>query len=229
MAKLLLLEDEIDLREELAAYFSAQGHQVTQVGSIADFRNVMAVTPELCEIAIIDRGLPDGDGLVLVSDLRGPGLNQFDRGIIVFTGRGDSTDKIDGLMRGADHYLSKPVRLPELGAVLAALVRRLSPRLSWRLCVSSRSLQTPCGRDVDLTTLEFAFLNMLAQASGRPVSRKTIAIEFGEDYLTYDQNRLDTLVTRLRRKVESETGKTLPVHTVRVVGFVFADQIIIQA
>jgi DNA-binding response OmpR family regulator len=148
---------------------------------------------------------------------------------IVLAGRNDSAEKIDGLLRSADYCFGKPVRLPELAAVLAALARRISSRPTWRLSVCARSLHTPEGHQIKLPILEFIFLNMLAQATGQAVSRKWVATEFGEDYLTYDQNRLDTLVARLRRKLEIQTGKALPVHTVRVVGFIFSDLLIIRA
>jgi len=82
---------------------------------------------------------------------------------------------------------------------------------------------------VHLTSLEFSFLKLLATIeSGEALSRKAIVQAFGEDYLSYDQNRLDTMVKRLRRKVQQEAGLALPLHTVRVKGFAFDDVLVIE-
>ncbi len=230
MANIFLLEDEVELREELSAFFAAQGHQVIESGSIAEFRQQLADLPEGCDIALIDRGLPDGDGLDLVEALRTPQPGQqqvMDTGIIVFTARGASEDKIEGLVRGVDHYISKPTRLPELAAIVTALSRRLPAKASWELSLIAHQIRPPQGQPIPLTTLEFTFFKALGQASGRPVSRRELVTEFGEDYLLYDQNRLDTLVRRLRQKIEKDSGSELPVHTVRAVGFVFSAPLII--
>ncbi len=217
MAKLFLLEDEVELREELAAFFRAHGHGVVEAGSIAEFRACLAAYPDACEIALIDRGLPDGDGLSLVNELSSPHI-----GIIVFTARTDSADKIDGLERGVDYYVSKPAKLPELGAIVTAMTRRLPQKNAWQLVSATHALTAPHGVVIPLTTLEYDFVHMLARTPNQPVSRRTIVEGFGEDYLQYDQNRLDTMVRRLRQKIEKESAVVLPIHTVRAFGFVFS-------
>jgi DNA-binding response OmpR family regulator len=220
MASIFLLEDEIELREELAAFFATQGHQVIELGSIAEFRSCYGEPANICDIALIDRGLPDGDGLDLVSDLRK--AQALSVGIIIFTARGGSDEKIKGFTGGVDHYIVKPTNLSELGAIVNALLKRLPQVATWELSLLTHELTPPKGPSVPLTTMELAFVKMLAKADGQPVSRKDIVTSFGEDYLQYDQNRLDTMVRRLRQKFLAEAGVQIPVKTVRTTGFIFS-------
>jgi DNA-binding response OmpR family regulator len=114
-------------------------------------------------------------------------------------------------------------RLHEVHALLDTLAAT-----HWELSMRARTLISPRGQAVSLTSLEFSFIKLLATSeSGVAVSRKTIVQVFGEDYLSYDQNRLDTMVKRLRHKVQTRTGTALPLHTVRVKGFAFDDVIVI--
>lgn len=115
-------------------------------------------------------------------------------------------------------------RLHQVHALLSSLVGA-----HWRLSMRARRLWGPNGLSVHLTSLEFNFLKLLAtMESGEAASRKSIVQAFGEDYLSYDQNRLDTMVKRLRRKVQQEAGLALPLHTVRVKGFAFDDVLVIE-
>jgi DNA-binding response OmpR family regulator len=92
-----------------------------------------------------------------------------------------------------------------------------------------RRLAAPNGAEMALTSLEFAFIKMFAMVeTGEAISRKQIVQGFGEDYLSYDQNRIDTMVRRLRRKAESDLGTKLPLNTERVRGYSFGDLLIID-
>jgi hypothetical protein len=119
-------------------------------------------------------------------------------------------------------------------AALPACVRELAPQRqdtgpAWRLSLRQRRLWMPGGSGVRLTGLEFRLLRLLAVTeTGEAVSRRRIAEAFGEDYLQYEQNRLDTLVRRLRRKVTTELGTTLPLHTERARGYSFGAVLIID-
>jgi two-component system OmpR family response regulator len=106
MIQVLVLDDESELREEVAFFLRARVCTVTEAGSIREFRN--AVVLQDYDIFIIDRKLPDGDGLDLVTDLRSQGVRS---GIVVFSARDACTDRIEGYQRLADHYVTKPVRL----------------------------------------------------------------------------------------------------------------------
>lgn len=113
-------------------------------------------------------------------------------------------------------------------ACILSLARELAP--GWRLSLRHRRLEAPGGvGPVQLTSLEFSFLKIFTMVeTGEAVSRRRIVQEFGEDYLSYEQNRLDTMVRRLRKKVESCIGIKLPLNTERVRGYSFGDVLIID-
>lgn len=118
-------------------------------------------------------------------------------------------------------------QMTELPGFILKLARGLVP--GWHLSIRRRSLTAPSGASLELTSLEFSFVKIFTMVDmGEAVSRKKIVLEFGEDYLAYDQNRLDIMVGRLRRKVLNATGLQLPLHTVRVRGFSFDDVLIID-
>jgi DNA-binding response OmpR family regulator len=149
MAQILLLDDESELREEVGDFLRTAGHSVDEAGSIRQFRRY--VPSRAYDVLVIDRALPDGEGLELVAELRAEGLRS---GIVVFTARDASRDRIIGYESGADHYLTKPIRLDELAAVVNALARRVAPRAGWRLDSSEWSLWSPDGAPVRLTAQE---------------------------------------------------------------------------
>ncbi|MFC0575942.1 winged helix-turn-helix domain-containing protein [Paraburkholderia solisilvae] len=110
---------------------------------------------------------------------------------------------------------------------IANLARGVNP--PWRLSLHQRSLIAPNTSRTKLTSLEFTLIKVFALTEkGEVVSRKRIIDEFGEHYLSYDQNRLDTTVMRLRKKVRAQLGMALPLNTVRVRGFTFDDWLILD-
>lgn len=217
MASLILLEDEPVLCEEMAEFLGEAGHEVVSTGTIAEFRQ--RFVPGLHAIAVVDLGLPDGDGLDLITELRAAGHRL---GIIVLTARHAMPDKIAGLTGGADHFLPKTAALEELGATVGALARRLGlqelPR--WVLQGSPRQLVPPGFAPIALSEQDHTVLRALA-IGGECVTREAIVKALGEDWFHYDQRRLDTQMRRLRRKVEEACGMTLPITTLRSVGFRF--------
>lgn len=110
---------------------------------------------------------------------------------------------------------------------ILSLARQLNP--GWRLSMRYHRLEAPGGASMPLTSREFSFIKMLAMVDmGDAISRKQIVHGFGEDYLSYDQNRIDTMVRRLRRKAESKLAMKLPLNTERVRGYSFGDVLIID-
>ena len=218
MALLGLLEDEIDLREELEAYLLAAGYSVLAADSSAEF--FAAGAGLRFDVIVVDRGLPDADGLDVVERVRreSPGT-----GIVMLTARGASTDRISGLQRGADHYLVKPVSLPELAAHVGALLRRL-PR-GWRLVASECCLHAPDGARLALSAREFSLLGLLARCEGKMVGRREVAEALGWKWLSFDQRRLDTLISRLRRRCREECGQELPIRTEHARGYLATETI----
>jgi DNA-binding response OmpR family regulator len=131
MIDVILLEDEPVLRSELGEFLEQTGYAPQCVASLAEWERHFDARRH--RLAVIDIGLPDGSGLALIQQLRQGGQ---ELGIVVFSARNTSADRIDGLATGADHYLGKGCDLDELEATLAALARRLGLQrreARWRL------------------------------------------------------------------------------------------------
>lgn len=219
MIDVILLEDEPVLRGELGEFLEYIGYAPVCVSSLAEFD--LHFDARRHRLAIIDIGLPDGSGLELIQRLRQGGQHL---GIIVFSARNTSADRIDGLETGADHYLGKGCDLHELEATLAALVRRLGLQrreARWLLMVGPSCLQPPVAPSVQLSYQDLQVLHCLMRAAGESVSRRHIVQALGADYLDYDQRRLDTQMLRLRRRVLEASGQPLPVKTLRSLGYCF--------
>lgn len=221
MALLGLLEDEVDLREELEAYLSAAGYRVVAAGSSEEF---FAVGADMrFDVVIVDRGLPDVDGLHVVERLRRESPRTR---IIMLTARGASEDRISGLQTGADQYLVKPVGLSELATHVSVLLRRM-PK-GWRLVGSERCLYAPDEARLALSAREFDLLNLIARRGGKVAGRREVADALGWDWLLFDQRRLDTLISRLRRRCREECGDELPIRTEHARGYVATANIVLN-
>lgn len=219
MIDLILLEDEPVLRQELTEFLGDSGFGVTVASNLAEFQEVFA--PQRHHIAILDLGLPDGDGAALIRKLRDA---HKQLGIVVLTARDTLGDKVAGLGDGADHYLGKTCDLDELAAILVALGRRLgvaAEEQRWVLEMGPRRLRVPGFESIDLSHQDCVVLHTLMSDAGDIVSRQQIVAALGSNFLAYDQRRLDTQMRRLRRKVEQATGQLLPVKTARNAGYSF--------
>lgn len=227
MIDLILLEDEPILAEELSEFLGESGYRVTLADSLASFADTF--DEQRHRLAIIDLGLPDGDGLDLIHQLRERGSTL---GIVAFTARGSTDHRVAGFRMGADHYLAKGCDLEELTAVLEALRRRLGLQRGgtrWELELASRQLKTPNQQHLRLSHQDMLVLHCLMQRAGDIVSRREIVRALDEDYMTYDQRRLDTQIRRLRRNVEQAAGLELPLKTLRNTGYCFYEKVRIVA
>ena len=219
MAQIILLEDERILREDLAEFLASCGHSVQAVGNIAEFERSFAPGRHL--IAILDLGLPDGDGMDVIARLRRDHLRL---GIIVLTARISTRDKVAGLQSGADHYLIKTVDLDILAATVDSLGRRLDlggVTGDWVLDDVKRELIAPGLPPIELSAQDYTVLKAIFDGQGQSVSKKEIVAALGEEFLSYDLRRLDTQINRLRRKVLDATGADLPLKTLRNEGYQF--------
>lgn len=222
---LILLEDETALREETSEFLTCQGFEVTATATIAEFRD--AFRPTEHSIALLDLGLPDGDGISLIQEIRNA---RHDTGIIVITARGAFPEKISGLQNGADYYLTKPAQLHELAAIISALDRRMHLPDSecddqWLLDSTNWRLSTPTTQagsvSIRLSAQDFIIMRALIAACGQPVTRRELVAALGKNYLEYDQRRLDTQMRRLRSKVTEGCNLDLPIRTIHSVGYTF--------
>ncbi|RZJ58387.1 MAG: response regulator [Acidovorax sp.] len=221
-AKILVADDEPDLRALLQRYLGDQG---------AGPLNVL-LARERFDVLVLDVMMPGEDGLAICRRLRAQGETIP---ILMLTARGDPVDRIVGLEMGADDYLPKPFNPRELLARIQAMVRRqrllgahAGPRQAggqivfdaFTLWLDERRL-TREGADVPLTTGEFALLQALARQPHRPLGRdRLIALAYGPDHEATDRS-IDVQVMRLRKLIEADPAQPRHIRTVWGVGYVF--------
>lgn len=217
--RVLIVEDEQLFRDALRDTLNLEGFAADGVGSIASYRAWRQ--SHSCDVLIVDRNLPDGDGLEVIKIHR-----QTESGpIIVITCRGLTEDRILGLNSDADYYIVKPIVTDELVSLLARLARKSEHSLvrgnSWVLNPVNWRLQNVGADSVALTRNEFILINCFVEKPGHPVNRDEIIEALGEEVAGYDVRRLETLVRRLRLKIKATSSHELPLTTVYGKGYVF--------
>lgn len=211
--RLLLVEDDPKLGPLLARVLESNDYVVSLARNAAEARRVRAADVDL---AVVDWMLPDGDGLVVSTELRRAG---FEQPILMLTARGETKDRVHALDQGADDYLCKPFEVDELLARLRALVRR-GPRL---MILERGPLHFDFGRRLafvrdrflDLTDREFDLLAFLARRPRETVSKAELIQNVWEaDEIV--PNVVEVHVSRLRDKLAADAHL---VETVRNQGY----------
>jgi len=223
-AKVLIVEDDPNVRAALTRALSFEGYEVA--AATDGGRGLEAVAQDPPDVIVLDVMMPFVDGLEMCRRLRARG---DDTPILMLTALGEVSDRVDGLDAGADDYLMKPFALEELLARIRSLLRRaggdVSDVLSFgdlEMNVATRSV-TRAGEPVLLTKTEFDLLEVLLRSGGRVVTRDQIYRDvWGFDFET-SSNSLDVYVGYLRRKTEAGDHGRL-IHTVRGVGYVLRDE-----
>ena len=216
-ARLLLVEDDEDLRAALRLTLLDEGYEVVEAATARQTLQAL----DRVDVVLLDLTLPDGDGVQLCRRIRAAG----DLPVIMVTGRSESEAVVAGLQAGADDYVTKPVVGSELAARVHALLRRVRPTLTPVLHVGDLELLVEegtarrAGRQVHLTRTEFRLLVELAAHAGRVVTREQLLQRvWGYDYFG-DTRLLDVHVRRLRAKVEHDPDTPALIMTVRGVGY----------
>jgi len=237
LARILVADDEADLRALLQRYLTDQGYAVRSVDGAAPLDKLLA--RERFDVLVLDVMMPGEDGLSICRRLRAHGETIP---IIMLTARGDPLDRIIGLEMGADDYLPKPFNPRELLARIQALVRRQrmlgahTGPLSgdgrvdfgdFTLHLGERRLERRvdgAAQAVPLTTGEFTLLQALAQHPNRPLGRdRLIELARGRDHEATDRS-IDVQVMRLRRLIEADPAQPRHIQTVWGVGYVFVPE-----
>lgn len=218
--KILLAEDDRLLNHHLKSLLQEQDNQVYAAHEAEEALHFAEDYP--IDVAIIDLGLPDMDGLTLIRQLRD---RQIPFPILILTARGNWQDKVAGLEAGADDYMVKPFQKEEMMARLNALVRRsagfISPQIQaghYRLDLSRKELFVQ-GEPVVLTHFEYTILEYLMRNSGQVISKQQLMDQLYDDG-EGDPNTLEVLVSRLRKKLDPD-GSQLPITTIRRQGYIF--------
>lgn len=217
--RILLVEDEVEMAAALASALKRYDMVVDHVQTLAEAEE--AVVADVHGAVLLDRQLPDGDGLALIPKLR---ARADGVPIIVLTARGELADRIAGLDGGADDYLAKPFAVEELLARLRAVLRRpagMQPDIvkSGRLAFDFGHREASVdGRPLELPRRELLVLEALLRRLGRTVLRSALeeAVYSFDDAV--QSNALDTHISRLRRKL-ADVDAGVEIHGIRGVGY----------
>lgn len=217
-----VVEDDEDIRANLCSFLDKSGMQAWGAESAEDF--YVRLLRERADLIVVDLGLPGESGLSLVNRLAKQGVP-----VIVLTARGDLESRIAGLDAGALQYFVKPTDMNELVAGIRSQLRRAvsgapSPSghaMPWRLDTSGARLVAPNQQAVALTTREFDLVGCLMAAQGGLVTKPDLVRAMGAGEVEDGFHRIESQLTRLRRKTLDATGLPLPVRAVFGKGLVF--------
>ncbi|TAN55417.1 MAG: response regulator transcription factor [Rhodospirillales bacterium] len=220
---ILVVEDEPHLAELVRAHLSKIPYAVDLAASLDEGTALMKASRY--DAVVLDRGLPDGDGLELLRLLRSKGDMTP---VLAATARDQLTDRIHGLDLGMDDYLVKPYDLGELTARLRALLRRSGKALGAVQTAGNIVLDTVQGsaevggKPVTLARRQLMLLETLMRSAGRVVSRTSIEASLYRIDDLIDSNALEANVSRLRR-ILLDSGATVTINTVRGVGYMLSE------
>jgi two-component system OmpR family response regulator len=234
--RLLVVDDDVDIRTLLAEQLSKAGYAVSTAGNGAEMRRVLE--REHVDLVVLDLNLPKEDGLTLCRDLRARSSTP----VIMLTARGEPIDRIVGLEMGADDYLTKPFEPRELLARIRNVLRRtealpanLEPVSGgkakfggWTLDLQKRHLVDSEGRVIVLSGAEFRLLRVFVSHPNRVLTREQlVALSSGRAYES-QQRAIDLQISRLRGKLGDDlTGSPL-IKTVRNEGYVLAAAVVVE-
>jgi two-component system response regulator PhoP len=217
--KVLVIEDEAPLREELLARLGREGYAAEGAGDGEEGLYLALEYPY--DVAVVDIGLPKLDGIGVIRRVREQG-KAFP--ILILTARGRWQEKVEGLEAGADDYLVKPFHMEELLARVKALVRRSAGWSQAVLRCGPVTLDTRSqavavdGQPLDLTAYEHKVLEYLMLHAGEVVSKTELTEHiYAQDY-DRDSNVIEVFVGRLRRKLDPD-GALRPIETLRGRGY----------
>ncbi|MBX5461725.1 MAG: response regulator [Steroidobacteraceae bacterium] len=228
--RLLVVDDDVDIRSMLAEQLSKAGYVVSTAGSGSEMRR--ALERERVDLIVLDLNLPGEDGLTLCRDLRA----RSNTPVIMLTARSEPIDRVLGLEMGADDYVPKPFEPRELLARIRNVLRRTEALptsldvvsvgeakfAGWTLNLQKRHLVDPAGRVVVLSGAEFRLLRVFVTHPNRVLTREQlVALSSGRAYES-QQRAIDLQVSRLRHKLGDDQAESALIKTVRNEGYVFA-------
>ncbi|CCG42391.1 response regulator transcription factor [Magnetospirillum molischianum] len=229
MKNIVMVEQDTEYCGDVIRYLSLFGMSVRRVAPGTEMEEF--ISPRFSGVVILNNDISGDGAYSLVTQLR---RNRSVR-IVMLSAHDNLDDKVLALSVGADAYLVMPVSMRELEAVIRSLLSRLdedpsnAPRQAartpdgpWVFDALNWLLIAPNGLPASLTNAEYQVLRSLTEKAGQTVMRDRIAAALGKEVGGYDDRSIDAVMTRLRRKVNSITGESLPVRSVRSAGYVFA-------
>ena len=217
--KLLLVEDDADLRSQLVYALTSRGYVVEEADNGEDALYLGQEFPY--DLAIVDLGLPKINGVEVIRRWRAEG-KKFP--VLILTARGDWQDKVEGLEAGADDYLVKPFHIAELNARVNALLRRAAGHATPELVFGPLSLDTvgrvasKDGSPLNLTSYEYRTLEYLMLHAGKTISKAELTEHLYHQDYERDSNVIEVFIGRLRKKLSPLN----PIKTVRGQGYRFS-------
>jgi DNA-binding response OmpR family regulator len=215
--RVLIIEDEAGLREGITVALRVTGFAVDAAGDLRTARELASRHGYDC--VICDRMLPDGDGLSILDDRW---RAERHTPVLILTARDAIRDRVDGIERGADDYLTKPFAMSELLARVKMLCRRRETTAPAVAVIgdveidSGRREVRRAGIVLSLTSKEFAVIELLAARSGQAVSREEITSHCWDQLTEPMSNAVDVVISQLRKKL----GEPTPIRTVRGAGYI---------
>ena len=224
--RVLVLEDEATLQQQLRMNLAKQGYSVDTYSDGKEGR--YALSEYDYDVAIVDIGLPELTGIDVIRQIRSAGKNTP---IIILTARGSWAEKVEGLEAGADDYLVKPFHMPELLARINALLRRSagfsSPVIKAGPLTLNTSRQEVSINDIslELTTYEYKVLEYFMLHPGEVISKTQLTEHIYDQNSDRDSNVIEVFVGRLRKKIDAHMNSTdthfNPIETLRGRGYRF--------
>ncbi|RHV37892.1 DNA-binding response regulator [Ruminococcus sp. OM05-10BH] len=220
--KLLIIEDDTDLREGLSFSFSGDGYDITEVGSKRE--GLREIEKGLYDIVLLDCNLPDGTGFELCKEVR----SYSNVPIIMLTARDTELDEIKALELGVNDYLSKPF---SLGVLKARMKRILQEKVETaKIVTGSLSIdQSSCkvwkrGEEIPLSKLEYRLLLYLIENKNHILSKDQILEKIWDSNGKYvDNNTLSVNISRLRTKIEDDASNPVHIKTVHGIGYIWKE------
>ncbi len=220
--KLLIVEDDTDLREGLSFSFSGDGYEVTETGTKKE--GLKAIAKGGCDLVLLDCNLPDGTGFELCREVR----SYSNVPIIMLTARDTEMDEIKALELGVNDYLSKPFSL----GVLKARMKRILQEKKEAAKIASGSLTIDpgsCkvyqhGEEIPLSKIEYRLLLYLMENKNHILSKEQILEKIWDSDGKYvDQNTVSVNISRLRAKIEEDSSKPSRIRTVHGIGYIWKE------
>lgn len=215
---ILVIDDDLPFRRSLRSALMNHGYSVAEASTVAAALDAAVRTKP--SLVLLDLGLPDGDGLAILSAIRADSTLP----VIVLSARGRERDKIVALDAGADDYLTKPFGTGELMARIRVAMRRVPSSddvlIAGAICVDQpRHEVTVDGRPVHLTPIEFKLLALLARHPGRVLTHRELLREVWGPDCVDNSHYLRVHIAALRRKLEADPAAPRFVMTEAGVGY----------
>ena len=232
MANILIVEDDLEIASFVSAALNKTGFKTSlardRATALAQFER------QIPDLVILDVMLPGEDGFGILARIR----QRYQTPVIMLTAMSEIEDRVKGLSKGADDYVSKPFQMVELIARVNAVLRRIdfsdqtdspTPAIytfdGWRVDTRNRRVQDPSGAVVMLTSGEFDVLQVFCQHAGSVLSRdRLVQISQNRMVEPYDRS-VDTLVSRIRKKLQNVGNSDQMIKTVRHEGYLFTPMV----